>query len=695
MARLYNDELTAILDRLIPERTTTYRHRSSDPWFDDDCRVAKRTVRLFEREARRACRVFKGPHNPGAAAAIAKWHARRREYQTLLKQKRESFWQSTVDNERSRPHQLWRSVDKLMGRSKLRTSEQIKADEAHRFFDDKVAGVRASTDGAPPPSYSTAPPNARLCNFRQLTAVDVVAAVRLLPDKQCESDPLPTRMLKDNIGALAPFLTTLFNKSLTAGVVPELFKQAVITPLLKKPDADPADVKFYRPISNLSVLSKLLERLVAKQLLDYLNNEKLLPDLQSAYRAFNSTETAVLKVLSDILLAVDQGDLAMLTLLDLSAAFDTVDHAILLHRLEQSYGVCGSAHGWFAAFLHGRTQSVRCGSTRSNPRSLLYGVPQGSVLGPILFLLYTADLIRLVESHDLSPHLYADDTQVYGFCHPSNTSDLQVRMSACISDIADWMQSNRLQLNTAKTEVIWCTSAQRQHQIPATALMVGNDAVMPVRSVRDLGIHVDSDLSMRTHISRTVSGCFAMLRQIRSIRRSVTRPVLQSLVVSLVLTKLDYGCTTLAGLPNTQLRRLQSVQHAAARLIFRARKFDHVTPLLQQLHWLPVQQRIQFRLATLVFRCLHGTAPRYLADQLHRVADVESRRRLRSSATLELVVPGTKHKTIGDRAFSVTAARAWNSLLHSDVLFSTSLPVFRRRLKTKLFSDSYGTTTQC
>jgi len=430
---------------------------------------------------------------------------------------------------------------------------------------------------------------------------------------------------------------------------------------------------------------------VARQLLEYLTSEKLLPELQSAYRAFHSTETAVLKVLSDILLAVDQGDLAMLTLLDLSAAFDTVDHAILLHRLEQSYGVCGSAHDWFAAFLHGRTQSVRCGSSRSAPRSLLYGVPQGSVLGPILFLLYTADLIRLVESHGLSPHLYADDTQVYGSCRPGNTGDLQQLMSACISDIAAWMRSNRLQLNTAKTEVIWCTSAPRQHQIPATALMVGSDSVMPVRSVRDLGIYVDSDLSMRTHISKTVSGCFAMLRQIRSIRRSVTRPVLQSLIVSLVLTKLDYGCTTLAGLPDTQLRRLQAVQHAAARLIFHARKYDHVTPLLQQLHWLPVQQRIEFRLATLVFRCLHGTAPRYLADQLHRVAEVESRRRLRSSATLELVVPSTRRKTIGDRAFSVTAARAWNNLLQSDVLSSASLPVFRQRLKTKLFTDSYGT----
>ena len=255
----------------------------------------------------------------------------------------------------------------------------------------------------------------------------------------------------------------------------------------------------------------------------------------------------------DILLAVDRGDLAVLTLLDLSAAFDTVDPAILLRRLDVSYGLGGSVHCWFSSYLSGRTQHVRCGSTRSVPTIVLFGVPQGSVLGPILFLLYTADLIRLVESHGLSPHMYADDTQVYGSCRPDATAQLQARVSSCIADVATWMRSNRLQLNTAKTEVIWCASTRCQHQLPTTPLIVGSDAVVPVRSVRDLGIHLDSDLTMRTHIAKTISGCFAVLRQIRSIRRSITRPVLQSLVAALVLSKLDYGCAVLAGLPNEQL----------------------------------------------------------------------------------------------------------------------------------------------
>ncbi len=174
--------------------------------------------------------------------------------------------------------------------------------------------------------------------------------------------------------------------------MPSVFKSAYITPLLKKPDLDPAEAKSYGPISNLSVLSKTLERLVASQLLDYLRAADLLPDLQSAYRPHHSTETAVLKVLADILRAVDGGDLAVLALLDLSAAFDTVDHETLLTRLKRSYGLSGRVHDWFQSYLSGRFQHVRCGRTSSTPTQLTCGVPQGSVLGPILLLLYTADL---------------------------------------------------------------------------------------------------------------------------------------------------------------------------------------------------------------------------------------------------------------------------------------------------------------
>jgi len=236
--------------------------------------------------------------------------------------------------------------------------------------------------------------------------------------------------------------------------VPAVFNAAYITPLQKKPELDPDDVCSYHPISNLSVLSKLLERLVARKLLDYLNAASLMPDLQSAYRAHHSTETAVLKVLADILRALDSGDLAALTLLDLSAAFDTVDHATLLLRLEKSYGLAGSVLSWFTSYLNDRIQFVRCRKSTSHPTAVLCGVPQGWVLGPILFLLYTADLLLLVESNNLRPHLYTDDTQIYRVCHPTGTIQLQQQMSACTDDVAMWMRCNRLPTQHSQDRVL-------------------------------------------------------------------------------------------------------------------------------------------------------------------------------------------------------------------------------------------------
>jgi len=316
----------------------------------------------------------------------------------------------------------------------------------------------------------------------------------------------------------------------------------------------------------------------------------------------------------------------MVTLLHLSAAFDTVDHGILLRRLETSYGLQGCVLKWFSSYVDRRTHFVCCGAFKSAPTLVPCGVPQGSALGPILFLLYTADLALLIQRHDLCPHLYADDTQIYDTCDPSATAALTDKMSACVDDVALWMCSNRLQLNTAKTEMLWCATSRRQHQITR----VGTDSEQSARSVRDLGIYLDSEATMKAHVSRAVSSCFNVLRQIRSIRRSVTSPVLQSLVASLVLSRLDYGNAALAGLPAHELSRLQSVQNAGVRLTFSANKYDHVSSLLRDLHWLREPQQIEYKIAVLVYRCLHGLAPpAYLSVDLYRAT-----RTCRSSSSL-------------------------------------------------------------
>ena len=223
---------------------------------------------------------------------------------------------------------------------------------------------------------------------------------------------------------------------------------------------------------------------------------------------------------------------------------------------------------------------MRYASEAPEPTAVQCGVRQDSVLGPLLFLLYTADLLTLVKECGLLIHMYADDDQLYSSCRPEDVDKLTTLLLSCVERISYWMRSNRLQFNAAKTEVIWCASLRRVGQLPTSVLQIGASSVTPCESVRDLGIYLDADMSMRIHISKTVSSCFASMRQIRSIRLAVLR----TLVSALVLTRLDYGNATLAGLPASSLDRLQSALNVAARLVLSARKYDHVTPLLRDLH---------------------------------------------------------------------------------------------------------------
>jgi len=309
-------------------------------------------------------------------------------------------------------------------------------------------------------------------------------------------------------------------------------------------------------------------------------------------------------------------------LLDLSATFDKVDRDILIRRLKTSiWSVwCGAA---VVPGICDRPAPVcpNCilGIISDTDRCTTVVGSQSSSLPPVH---YRPDFV--VQGHGLCPHLYVDDTQIYGFCRPSASLELQNTIVSCVDDVGRWMRSNRLQLNTSKTEILWSTTGCRPHQLPQSSLRVGTDDVIPKAVVRDLGIYIDSDVSMRSHVTKTVCACFAVLRQPRSVRQSVLRSVFQSLVTSLVLTRLDYGNATLTGILLYLLKRLQSVMDSTARLVFSSSRYDHITALLRQLHWLKAKERIDFTLALLVYKCQHGAAPSYLADELSQPADFEA-----------------------------------------------------------------------
>ena len=254
-------------------------------------------------------------------------------------------------------------------------------------------------------------------------------------------------------------------------------------------------------MSNLPFLSKVLERVILPQLIVHLSSNGMLPEFQSAYRKGHSTETAVLKVFWDSVDDMDKDKFVLLSLLDLSTAFDTVDHDILLHRMSSSFGVSGDVLLWFKSYLIGRSQSVFLPNGSSVKLAVTCGVPQGSVLDPFLFTLYTADIRRLISSFGLKHNRYADDTQIHESCPLTDCGNLKSKMLDCIQSVEQWMSSNRFRLNPAKLEFMWCCTSRRLYLADTSRFNLPDGDVDPSETVRDLGAFFYQAMTMKEHVT--------------------------------------------------------------------------------------------------------------------------------------------------------------------------------------------------
>ena len=382
----------------------------------------------------------------------------------------------------------------------------------------------------------------------------------------------------------------------------------------------------------------------------------------------------------------------MLGLLDLSSAFDTVDHEILLSRLEQSYGITGSSLSWLQSYLSDRAQVVRVAGCNSSSTSLLHGVPQGSLLGPLLFITYSAPIANIIKRHGLWNHCYADDTQIFFYCRPDQVAGLSVKVSACIAELQSWMAANRLKLNANKTEFVWIASRPRLKQISTDIppVIINDSEIQTSTVARNLGVYFDDQLNMQQHIANISRQSYFQLRQLRVVSRSLTKDALKMLLHAFVFSRLDYCNSLFFGLPDTSISKLQSVQNAAARLFGGLRKFYHVTPILRdQLHWLPIRQRIDFKIATLVYKSLNQLAPQYLLDMLHFASDDPVLSKNRSAANGQLMQEQWQTVNYGKRNFYYSAPCVWNSI-PADIRQQRSLIVFKSKLKTFLFKKAYG-----
>ena len=332
----------------------------------------------------------------------------------------------------------------------------------------------------------------------------------------------------------------------------------------------------------------------------------------------------------------------------------------------------------------------------SDDFELPHGVPQGSRLGPLLFTLYTSNLIKAIQKQfpSISCHCYADDTQLYiSFSPDKDTQEQSVSIfETCIQYVRSWMYQNKLKLNDSKTEFLIIGTPRQVSKLNINNITVGNTVVTPSDTARNLGVLFDSCLNMENHISNTCKSSFYMLYNLRRIRKYLDQTNAETLVHAFISSKIDYCNGLLYGLPDRQIMKLQRIQNACARLVCNTSKFCHITPLLRNLHWLPIRQRIAFKILLIVYKALNGQAPCYISELLAWKANAHSHN-LRSSKDRLILKPPTQltKVTLGDRAFICAAPKLWNSLPLS-VREADSLLSFKRLLKSFLFAQAFSSS---
>ena len=664
MVEDYNNTLKNILNKQCPLITKEIILRPHTEWYTDVIRTLKHQLRKAENTWRKS-----------------KLHVHKQIYQKLknernaaIQNSRKNYIKEKIISQKDNPKELYKTINGLMTHDEnqhlpLHSNSTELANRFMSFFDNKITDIRSSLDVdmlAPASQNQENRPlsddveerphllnrscGSGMADFIPASQEEVDTLVRQSPNKTCSLDPVPTWIIKKCSRIFVPILTLIVNASLSTGSVPPNLKQAIITPLIKQPSLDKDCLKNYRPVSNLSFLSKLIERIISKRLHMYLSLNSFFSKFQSAYRQNHSTETALTRIYNDIVEYLDKGNSVVLILLDLSAAFDTIDQHMLLDRLKSYFKLSGNVLNWFKSYLTERTQSVIINNFNMSETNVLrFGVPQGSVLGPLLYTLYTKPLCDLIESFDIDFHMYADDTQLYCPFNKNNLINVIENAENCVKAVKHWMTLNKLKINDDKTEIIQISKKSskscgkpiiKSFNLPSTTV------IPATASIKNLGVLFDERLDMNDHITKQIQNCNFFLLAISKIRMFLDKETTNMLVCSLILSRLDYCNSMLIGLPSNVLERLQKVQNKAARITSLSKARDHITPVLKNLHWLPISKRIEYKVLCYIYKCLNESAPSYLQEL---ISQYKPSRELRSSEANLLNVRKKKRQCLAEK----------------------------------------------
>ena len=671
----YNRNLQTILDKHAPMKSKTIKISPNAPWFDGEYDNLRKRRRKAEKVYRRTrLKTDKDIYTN-----------LRKETTSLAYKKKCSYYNDKLKDLDSKS--LYASISKLLDKEKEKVLPDCESDVelANSFLDyfkEKIENIRSTFKNSDQKHIPYIPfiGSHKLSTFDLATDDEIKDIVSSYGIKSSPDDPLPATVLKSNVNFFIPIWTKLVNMSLEQGSM-ECLKNAIVTPLIKELDdlMDTSNKKNYRPVSNLLFLAKLVERVVAKRLNQHMSTNNLHTDCAHGYKTDHSPETLLLSAVNDLLQICEKKLPSILMFLDLSAAFDTVDQKKLLNILKEEIGVDGMALNWFNSFLRGRTQKVKIGSSYSKEAILEYGVPQGSVLGPILFNIYIRSLCKYIEKSKFKIFGFADDHQLMkSFLPIFQINALDDELNRCFELIAEWMNTFFLKLNPSKTKILLIVPPSVKNDIVIRGTYINEKCIRFVKSAKNLGVILDEELSFKDQINKVVKSSFMTIRELSSIKQFLTEDQLKSAVCSFIFSRLDYCNSLYYGINSELVAKLQSVQNAAARLTLKKNVFrKSVSDRIRQNHWLRLHERILFKICLTVRKCLNGRAPHSLRSMLKVVSSERTNKLQQLSHS----------NGFGNRCFARIAPKIWN-LLPLKLRVENDVDRFKKSLKTYLFDNS-------